>query len=434
VEVSQRALSPTASIDLSGFVDTVHSSGSIDRTNPFFQTLGTNQRTCETCHAASQGWTITALNADLLFLTSQGLDPLFMIHDTGSRPDADISTLQARLAAFGPTVLTRALIRFTRNISPTAEFAVTAVDDPSGFSTLTQVLAFRRPSPTANQSKVSSTGWNGGNPGADVGAAVQATGVGATRGHEQRPDPLPADIAASMKDFQLGIAVAQTFDFFAGDLTANGAKGGPANLLAQPFYLGINDIQGNDPMGHPFNRKVFDLYDAWSVYETSHDQSFVGKARAAIYRGQELFNFFEFDISGVPGLNDLLNQTTVRGTCSTCHNSPNVGGHSVFRVFDVGTADEPRCSPTLPLITLQNKMTMATRKVCDLARGQTTGLWTDVGRFRAPPLRALAARPPYFHDGQAATLNSVVDYFNTRFNIGFSSQQKSDLVAFLKAL
>ena len=50
-----------------------------------------------------------------------------------------------------------------------------------------------------------------------------------------------------------------------------------------------------------------------------------------------MFNHREFNITEVPGLNDLLGQTTVVGTCSTCHNAPNVGSHSVFRMFDVGT-------------------------------------------------------------------------------------------------
>jgi cytochrome c peroxidase len=54
--------------------------------------------------------------------------------------------------------------------------------------------------------------------------------------------------------------------------------------------------------------------------------------------------------------------------------------------------------------------------------------------FKGPILRSLAARAPYFHNGSAATLAEVVEFYNTRFNIGLSAQEKSDLVAFLKAL
>jgi cytochrome c peroxidase len=427
--------SPEAAINSAGFADSFRQGG-IDRTNPFFQQVGANLRTCETCHGLDQGWTITAAKSKSLFFQTQGLAPLFMLHDAGSRPDADISTFTARLAAFGPTLVSRGLIRFTRNILniPTPQFAVTAVSDPSGFSTVTSVLAFRRPTPTVNEAKVSSTGWNGGSPGGDVAAAVAATAGGAARLHSQRPDPLPVEIANSIRDFQLSSFFAQIYDFGAGHLDAGGAKGGPTNLAAQPFYLGINDIQGLDPQGKPFDRNVFTLFDAWKVHDNHRERTAIGKARAAIYRGQKLFNTKEFNITGVNGLNDLLGQATVRGTCSTCHNSPNVGGHSVFRVFDVGTANQINCSPALPLLTLTKTDTGEVRKVCDLARGQTSGQWKDVGAFRAPPLRGLAARAPYFHDGQASDLKDVIEYFQRRFNIGLSSSQKSDLLAFLRAL
>jgi cytochrome c peroxidase len=49
-------------------------------------------------------------------------------------------------------------------------------------------------------------------------------------------------------------------------------------------------------------------------------------------------------------------------------------------------------------------------------------------------LRALAARAPYFHNGSAARLEDVVDFYDTRFAMQLSPAEKQDLVAFLKAL
>ncbi|HXG96805.1 MAG TPA: hypothetical protein VNJ06_06800 [Gemmatimonadales bacterium] len=40
----------------------------------------------------------------------------------------------------------------------------------------------------------------------------------------------------------------------------------------------------------------------------------------------------------------------------------------------------------------------------------------------------------FFHNGSAADLDAVVDFYNQRFNIGFSRQEHADLVAFLAAL
>jgi cytochrome c peroxidase len=63
-----------------------------------------------------------------------------------------------------------------------------------------------------------------------------------------------------------------------------------------------------------------------------------------------------------------------------------------------------------------------------------TGRWEHMSLFKGPILRGLAARAPYFHNGFAATLAEVVEFYNRRFNIGLSAQEKSDLVAFMKAL
>jgi cytochrome c peroxidase len=63
-----------------------------------------------------------------------------------------------------------------------------------------------------------------------------------------------------------------------------------------------------------------------------------------------------------------------------------------------------------------------------------TGRWNDIGKFKGPILRALAARAPYFHNGSAATLDDAVDFYDTRFAIGLTRREKADLVAFLNAL
>jgi cytochrome c peroxidase len=63
-----------------------------------------------------------------------------------------------------------------------------------------------------------------------------------------------------------------------------------------------------------------------------------------------------------------------------------------------------------------------------------TGKCADIGRFSVAPLRALAAHPPYFSDGSAATLNDVVNFYNKRFSIGLSAQDQQDLVNFLSSL
>src|SRR5437867_13063511 len=56
------------------------------------------------------------------------------------------------------------------------------------------------------------------------------------------------------------------------------------------------------------------------------------------------------------------------------------------------------------------------------------------GRYRTTPLRGAWQHPPYFHDGRAATLEAVVDHYNTTLLLGLTAQQQADLVLFLRSL
>jgi hypothetical protein len=415
-----------------GVAETVHTSGAIDFTNPFFQALGTNPRTCMTCHNPNQGWTMTADANKELFKDTDGLAPLFNLVDEGVSPVADISTKRARKETFKPNVVDLAVTRFTRNIPATAQFTIVP-EDPSGFSTPTQVLNFHRPTAIANEAKVSSI-TNTSGPTQDIPATLAGLMRGAAQLHEQRDpaNPVPVDQQNAGRDFMLGIFFAQIIDNNAGRLDAGGALGGPANIVNLPFTLGMND-----PMQPGFNPKVFNIFDAWEVFAVNGRHNDCEQdAKAAIYRGQEIFNFNQFVISGVPGFTDLSGtDVPITGTCSTCHNTPNVGGSSVIRMVDIGTADEPNCSPGLPIlaITRNGSNPPETRRICDLGRG-TTGVWTDLAKFRIPPLRGLAARAPYFHDGGAKNIRAAIRYHEDRFNIDLSRGKRKDLEAFLGAL
>ncbi len=72
--------------------------------------------------------------------------------------------------------------------------------------------------------------------------------------------------------------------------------------------------------------------------------------------------------------------------------------------------------------------------VTDPGKAMLSGKWTDIGKTKGPMLRGLAGRAPYFHNGSAKDLTTVVKFYDARFNIGFTPQQVSDLVAFLSAL
>ena len=102
--------------------------------------------------------------------------------------------------------------------------------------------------------------------------------------------------------------------------------------------------------------------------------------------------------------------------------------------LNIGVAAAARRTPDLPLYTLRNRFTGDTVQTTDPGRAMVTGKWKDIGKFKGPVLRALAARAPFFHDGSAATLADVIRFYDTRFQARFTEQEKADLLAFLQAL
>ena len=103
-------------------------------------------------------------------------------------------------------------------------------------------------------------------------------------------------------------------------------------------------------------------------------------------------------------------------------------------LFDVRVASPDVRTADLPLYTFRNRTTGETRQLTDAGAGNITGRWSDLGRFKTPTLRALAARAPYFHNGTAATLEDVVLHYELSLGFSFSAGERADLVAFLNAL
>ena len=108
-------------------------------------------------------------------------------------------------------------------------------------------------------------------------------------------------------------------------------RGWPAFVAMQPLYVTINDVLGADTSGAPFDPDAMPLFRAWAGSKKPE--------RAAIARGAKLFGTKSIAVTGVGGLNDTLGLTTIRGTCTTCLDSPNVGNHSVALPLNIGLAD-----------------------------------------------------------------------------------------------
>lgn len=427
--VSRNAAGALATFNVRGRIDT-------SPNNPFFKSFGINERTCGSCHVPANAWTISPPEVQQRFTRTQGLDPIFRLVDGANAPNLPVATVQERRRAYS-MLLTKGLIRVGIGIPANAEFELAAVDDPYRFASAKELSLFRRPMPSTNLKFLSAVMWdgrestplqNGTQTDAMLHADLSVQSNSATRGHAEATADLGPNDRRAIVDFQQGMFTAQLFDNAAGLLTDN-ATGGPQELSNQETYFGINDVLGADPTGAKFDPNVFRNFDNWAKDATRR-----GAARQAIARGQVIFNTKKFQISGVRGVNNVLEVESLEGTCTTCHDHPNVGNHSTRLPLDLGLGDASRRTRDMPLYTLRHKTTGETIQTTDPGRALITGRWSDVNLFKGPILHGLAARPPFFHNGFAANLDEVVTFYNDRFKIELTAQEKADLAKFLATL
>jgi cytochrome c peroxidase len=379
--------------DPSGAVKTYTTdpSGQIDLTGPFFQQLGTNGRTCNTCHQPSDGWTVSAAHVQARFTATNGLDPIFRTVD-GSNCDhnIDVSTVAGRAKAYS-LLTSKGLIRIALSVPAGAEFTVASVSNPYGCNEASPLSMYRRPLPAANLLFLSTVMFDGRESSSQTGTQpitsssypgallsdLAHQSVDATLGHAQATSAPTQDQQQAIVNFETELFVAQAVDSNAGNLQSAGASGGPTALSAQAqsFFIGIND-----PFGGSFSSNIFNLFNPW----VNNDE----KPKASIARGQTIFNSKAINISGVAGLNDdpRVGGPMV-GTCGTCHDAFNVGNHSVSAPLNIGVADltNPLGVSYLPVITLRNLATGATVQTTDPGRALITGKWADIGKAKRQP-------------------------------------------------
>lgn len=441
-------------LDPSGFVATHSNTGSVDLSGPFFQSLGTNGRSCVTCHAPSDAFGLSANNAKLRYLITRGRDPLFAQVDGSTCPTGRVDN---------SLLLNNGLIRIGLTVPPNTtdasapQYTIAAVQDPYGCALTTNSLGqqivsvYRRPLPTTNLGFLSAVMFDGRESltlplnntqtfAANLDSDLIQQAIDATLTHAQANEPPTATQLDQILDFELALNSAQLSDFAAGRLS-QGANGGPEFLSTQPYYPGINDSLGADPEGKQFTPDVFTIYTSFQNSRDPH--------QASIARGEQIFNSQPLTISNVPGLTTGTQQ--IMGTCTTCHDTFNVGNHSFPLPLDIGTSrslqyeTDPNIIaalqqlqvPTLPvfeLVCTEGPLAGNTYYTSDPGKALITGQCSDIGRGKGLILRGLAARAPYFHDGIAGSLQQLVNFYNLRFQIGFSPQQKEDLVNFLQTL
>jgi hypothetical protein len=456
--------------DPSGVLGIVNLNGPTHTDGPFFQSLGTNGRSCSTCHVAAQAFSFSTAGARERFEQSQGSDPLFAAVDGANCPTAQQGDRAAR-----SLLLQNGLIRIALKLPPNPQYTISVVHhpygcemypDPKGGSPFVSV--YRRPLPSTNLVFLSSVMFDGRESPpttplnneqtffANLITDLTQQATDATLGHAQAAQPPTAAQLAQIVGFEMGLFTAQTRDRDAGDLAAREAQGGPFYLANQPYYPGINDSLGADPTGKAFDATAMTLFAPWASLQGDDDGD---AARRAIAAGEQLFNSAPLQITNVRGLNDnaaLGKPQSFVGHCTSCHDTPDVGNHSLPLPLDIGTAHSPLpgmesdpaiaaavaqlSMPDLPVYLISNCPNPfapgepESFYTSDPGKALITGQCSDFNRIKGPILRGLAVRARYFHNGAAANLREVVNFYDQRFSMQLTEEQKSELVAFLNSL
>jgi cytochrome c peroxidase len=428
--------------------------------HPFFEPLGPNGRACVTCHQPAGAM---SLPLDLIrerWSVTGGKDPLFAAIDGSDNP----SLPQDRESSHS-LLLNRGLFRvglaWPPEKNPAPEFTIDIVRDPTGVnrdpawglnSARPTVSVFRRPRPVANLKYVLAPD-NGlfnvklgvllekdpvtGKPVsmnmmADARAATLAIQAeGAYHDHQQGKGPLRPDQLNPIVAFESQVYAAQIYDSGAKNLIEPGGPGalGPLNLFRET--AGVL----NSPA-----KPVFLSFDPWKTEN---------EFRQSVARGNDIFLNRTFWVRDVAHINSIGLGNPAKRSCAVCHNAVMSGMDRAPGWVDLGTTNYPTWTEPktwnepgeLPVFKLTCRTDVKPHPflgrviyTSDPGRALVTGKCADIGAITMGQFRGLAARAPYFVNGSAKNLMELVDYYDRRFDMRLTTQEKEDLVNFLKVL
>lgn len=449
--------------------------------HPFFEPLGTNGRACVTCHQPSDAMSISTETIRERWAATNGADPLFAAIDGKNCPH-----LPQGDPASHSLLLDRGLIRVFLPWPPRApdgsviepEFDIEVVRDPTGCNTHPEyglesaeptISVYRRPRPAINQRYVTSSrfgvapivGKSGSLAAVDpeTGRPVnmnmmadareptlrtQAQSAATT--HLELDRPLTRAELDTIEAFEMQLYGAQIVSSGAGRLDE---PGGPPALGPAAMARGQDGVLGNNT-----TRYVFPFGDAWRELPAAKTEAEAAQNafRESAARGHDVYFFRTFWIRDSMHINSVGLGNPIKRTCSTCHGMHMTAMDTANGWMDLGTTNLPwaKEEPVSPWAAEPSQMPLF-KLTChddlpphpflgreiytqDPGRALISGKCDDIGAIVIQQFRGLSARAPYFSNGSAATLREVVDFYDRRYNIQFTEQEKMDLVNFLSLL
>lgn len=449
--------------------------------HPFFEPIGANGRACVTCHQPADAMSLSVGTIRAQWVATNGADPLFAAIDGSNCPSLPQGDPKSH-----SLLLDKGLFRIPRPWPPRAadgseiepEFTLEVISDPTGcnldpvygmFSDNPAISVYRRPRPVANM-KYLLTLPNGVTPheyfmyndksllpkDPDTGEFVsvqlmsdgrlptlrgQAGDAGAT--HLEMISRLSDEELKQIEAFERSIYVAQGYSHQAGELSGPGT---PPGLGPEAMRDGAPGELGNNPIN-----RVFGTFSVWlrGENDSAKNRPLTEEERrrtafqASVARGANIFFDRRFLIKDVGVYNDKgLGNPFKRSCASGCHNTVLAGMDLAPGFMDLGLNNWPwNKRDDLPLFKAVCRDDAVPQSYLgrviythDPGRALVTGKCSDIGASMTQQMRGLAARAPYFMGGEADTLREMVDFYDRRFNIRYSEQEKQDLVNFMSVL
>jgi len=465
-----------------GEVGVLNTSGPVDtRGHPFFEPLGGNGRACVSCHQPANGMALSVASIQERWRVTKGADPIFAPVDGMNCPGLPAGDPKSH-----SLLLERGLFRVFLPWPPARddgtpidpEFTIEVVRDPTGCNTsprygLTSpaptISVYRRPRPAANTKYFTHHGFGvfpfvGKGPLAtardpETGlptamnmmadarvSTLKTQAVSAAQSHLEIAGALDEARLRKIVEFESQVYAAQVRHRTAGSLME---PGGPPGLGVRNLAAGASGVLGNNT-----TQWVFPVGDVWKKLATPAGASEAqrNRMRESIARGHDVFMFRTFWIRDVQHLNTVGLGNPTKRTCSTCHGMHMTGMDVANGWMDLGVTNLPWAreeplnpwnerKPQMPLFKITCKASAPPHAFLgraiytqDPGRALVTGKCTDVGSIVMQQFRGLAARAPYFANGSAESLRDLVDFYDRRFNIGYTAQEREDLINFLSVL
>ncbi|MDQ2639035.1 MAG: hypothetical protein M3Y79_00395 [Pseudomonadota bacterium] len=465
-----------------GRVGIVNSDGPIQtKGHPFFEPMGPNGRACVSCHQPSDAMSLSVESIQTQWQITGGKDPLFAMFDGANCPN-----LKPGDPASHSLLLNRGLFRIALPWPPrdaqgkqiTPEFTIEVVRDPTNCNsgpeygvngTRKEISVYRRPRAAANLRYVASSRFGSSafigktgmlaavdpetgrpvnmNMMADARESTLKTqALSAAHGHLQMSSALTPAQLQQIQDFELQLYAAQSWSNKGGSLHE---PDGPSGIGPRAMEKGEDGVLGNNT-----TRFVFPTENKWADLPegATPEEKTRNAHRESIQRGHDVFFFRTFWIRDAMHINTVGLGNPIKRTCATCHGMHMTGMDTANGWMDVGTTNKPwalepaespwaKEVPPLPLFKITCRADLPPHPFLgrviytqDPGRALISGKCEDVGAIVIQQFRGLAARPPYFSNGSASTLRELVDFYDRRFNIKLTDQERGDLVNFLGAL